>query len=996
MVNAPDRWWLDPRVVHFNRLPMSALALPVGSHPLDDGWVFTLLERPEDFDPAWSTNDGELPHAAAVPVPSNWQLTPPGAHDPPIYTNVQYPWPPEPPQVPDDNPTGVYRIDFGHAPREGQRLVTFGGVASAFDLWCNGAFVGASTDSHLDATFDLTPHVVDGDNTLVVRVMRWSAGSYLEDQDHWWLSGIHRPVHLWTRPPVHLLDLDVRTPLDRSAVNGSLRVRAAVGGSVAGHKVRIRCATAGGADLVDQQLVVVEGAASMNHPMGPVRRWFAEDPYLHELTVDLIDADGVVVDTRETRIGFRDVRVARGQILVNAVATELRGVNRHDHDPDTGKVVSLESMRRDLVLMKQHNLNAVRTAHYPNDRRFLDLCDELGMYVVAEANNESHGVWDQLPNDPTWTEQIHARVERMVQRDRNHASIIGWSLGNECGWGPGLAGAARWLREQDPGRFIQYHPADHDNAVDVIAPMYPSVAELERLALNRDRRPVLMCEYAHSMGNSTGNLAEYWELIRDLPRLAGGFVWDWADQALKRVGDDGETIGWAYGGDFGNEPNDGSFCCNGLVSPDRVPHPAMATVRHVSSPVGVEHLDGHRVRISNRHQFIDLAIYRIEWSLETDGTAVQGGLIDPGVVLAGQDTTVELPVDENGLTTESQHWVSIQVRRRNRTSWSPADHLVIETQYRVYGTTIGLHGRGRFQASTELSYDVDPDTGGIVSLLVHGNELVTAPMRPWVTRALTENDRAFFGPERLAERWSAAGYDQLQLHVANVERQGDATETDVLLSNDDTGVGFRFLTRYERLHGLLVITTHFAPTRQSPPGLPDLARLGHRLELAGQLDRLEWFGPGPQESYADRVLGQRIARHSGAVASQRFPYVVPQESGNHHGVGWAAVRGEGGIGVVFFGDDPLDVNAGVHVQDHVDASRHDDELVAGANTIVHVDHRHSGMGNGSCGPGVLERYRIPPQPTRWRWAIGPLAAGADPLALYRAGIPGRPATLTLL
>ena len=340
--------------------------------------------------------------------------------------------------------------------------------------------------------------------------------------------------------------------------------------------------------------------------------------------------------------------------------------------------------------------------------------------------------------------------------------------------------------------------------------------------------------------------------------------------------------------------------------------------------------------------------------------------------------------------------LSVRVHRRNRTSWCEADHLIVEQQRRVTGRAPAPAPLGAARATADLTFEVSPDTGGLASLCVHGNELLVGPSRPWLTRAPTENDRAFFGPERALEQWQAAGYDRLQLTVRAIEQRDRATYSDVILDCPETGVGLRFQTTFTPRSGSLLVETHFAPTRRSPPGLPFLARLGHRYELSPAIADLEWFGPGPSESYADRWLGQRIARHRGAVAEQRHPYAVPQESGNHHAVAWAALRSEGGIGVLLHGDDPLDVNAGIHDEAEVTRARHHDELVAADRTFVHIDHRHAGVGNGSCGPGTLERYRVPPQPTRWRYAISPLAGGADPVALYRAGIASPPVTQTLL
>lgn len=1003
-----QRWWLDPAIVSRSRLPISAIDPSPRAVQLTEGWRFLLLGEPDSMPAGCSTLGYDDAGWKSIEVPSNWQLTDAGRADIPIYTNVQYPWPADPPSVPEANPTGLYRIVFTHEDDGGaeglQHLITFDGVSSAFDLWCNGTLIGTSTDSCLDATFDLTPILAPGENVLLVRVMRWSAASYLEDQDQWWLSGIHRPVHLWQRPATHLADIDVRTPLDRSAVTGSLRLRVAVGGDHLGHRLRVRCATPTHTDLVDLQIPVDNGTddgpgiASLNHQMGPVRRWFPEDPYLHRLTVDLLAPDNTVIDTRLLRIGFRDVRVADGALLVNGRPTELRGVNRHDHDPDRGKAIDEATMRRDLTLMKQHNINAVRTAHYPNARRFLELCDELGLFVIDEANNESHGVWDQLPNDPVWSAQLAARVERMIMRDRNHPSVIMWSLGNECGWGPGLEAAAAKVREADPTRLVHYNPADHDPAVDVIAPMYPSVDELRRLAHMRDDRPIVMCEYAHSMGNSTGNLVEYWELIRSERRLWGGFIWDWVDQGLRRTGTEqsDDEQWWAYGGDFGDEPNDGAFCCNGLVTPDREPHPALQEVKAVYSPVGLRMVGDDRLAIENRHQFLDLSVYQVSWKLYTDGQLTHSGQLDPGVVLAGHETLMPVPVQRSGLTIEAHHWLTVTVIRRNRTSWADADHEIANLQCRVHGSIRDTSRTLTSRAQADLEYEISPETGALASLRVHDNELLTGPMEPWVTRPLTQNDMAAFGPERAAERWAAAGYDRLELVARSINEVEEGHESNVLLRCEETGVAFRFRTRFEKSAGLLIITTHFAPLRQSPALLPHLPRLGHRLRLIGSLSKLEWLGRGPEETYSDRHTGAAIGRWQGEVAEQRYPYIVPQESGNHHAVTWAALRSEGGTGFTLFGDGPLDVNAGIHDETDVNSARHHHELHPLDEVHLHVDHRHSGVGNGSCGPGTLERHRVPPVPARWRWAIAPMAGGADPAALYRAGIPGSPAALTLL
>jgi beta-galactosidase len=989
---------LDPQIVARKRIPLTAVPVPDHAIEIHDGWEFQLL-------PAADT---PLDEAAWQPiaVPANWQLTEAGRADTPIYTNVQYPWPCDPPNIPAENPTGHYRNTL-HIPAgwDGDRVfITFDGVDSAFHLIIDSEVVGYSTDSRLPAGFELTDLVAPGSDHLIeLRVPRWSAGSYLEDQDMWWLSGIHRRVRLWSSPIVKLHDLGIRTPLDTDMAGSRLELRVDVDGELDGHRIRTRFATHDGTMLIDHHSLATTGTTLVARPLGIARRWFAEDPYLHDLIVDLLDIEGEVVDSRTIKVGVRQVDVAGGVLLVNGRPTEVRGVNRHDHDPDTGKVISVESMRRDIELMKQHNVNAVRCAHYPNDSRFLDLCDRLGIYVVDEANNECHGAWDIMPNDSSWSAQLLARVERMVERDKNHACVIMWSLGNECGWGPGLDAAAKWLRGRD-SRPIHYHPADHDQAVDVIAPMYPSSDDLRRLAEMDDDRPVVMCEYAHSMGNSTGNLDEYWDLIRSHPRLWGGFIWDWADQGLRRHGDEAlaatghssEAEWWAYGGDFGDEPNDAAFCCNGLVSPDREPHPALRQLKHVYSPIGITVADAkaHRIRIENRHQFLDLQVYAFHWSVETDGVVQQAGLLNPGIVLAGDSNEISLPIHDGGLLVGHEHWVTIRAVRAARTRWAAAGHEIVAAQYRLPGR-VERAFTPLPTAPSALEWDLDVEAGGIGSLRIHGQELLKGPIVPSVTRAWTENDIAFFGPERAAEAWTKAGYDRLEPKVRRVADlpDGNGTQLDIDLTCDDTGTRLQFRTVIVERHGIIALTTLFRPFAH---GLPHLPRLGHQGRFVPDLTQVSWFGPGPEETYSDRHTASLVGTWSGPVEDQRYRYVVPQESGNHHAVKWAALRSGGGAGVMVFGDGPLDVNAGVHDEAVVAAARHDHELTRADATIVHIDHRQTGLGNGSCGPGVLDRYRIPCQPTRWRWAISALDPATEPFTVLRRGIPGPAPTLTLL
>ena len=1011
----PDH--LDHTVAGWGRLPASVPLEHSSDHvSLDGEWKFRLYDRPEDVPSDWAAvdlADSDL-EWDKVPVPSNWQLTEAGSRDIPIYTNVQYPWPADPPNVPSDNPTGVYRRVFD-VPAEwldGRRIrVTLGSIDSCGHIAVNGEVVAFSTDSRLPVAVDVTDHVVEGTNTLAVQVYRWSASSYLEGQDMWWLSGLPRSVTLWTVPSTHLSDVVFRSDLQSDNTACDLTVTASTGGEIGEqHKIRITVATAAGNTVATVTAAPDEnGVVRLRKSVATIRLWWAEDPYLHDLTVELLDGDDVVHTHRE-KVGVRTVKVAGGQLMVNGRYVEIRGVNRHDHDPDHGKVISEASMIRDIEVMKRHNVNAVRTSHYPNDHRFYELCDLYGLYVFDEANIESHGVWDQLAVDPEWEHQFVHRVQRMVHRDRNRACIIAWSLGNESGHGVNLEIASSWLRDFASSRPIHYHPSGRRPNIDIIGPMYPSLAELEALATApNDDRPVIMCEYAHSMGNSTGNLDEYWDLIRRTPRLGGGFIWDWVDQGLRRTGskehpDDG--VEWfAYGGDFGDEPNDSAFCMNGLVSPDREPHPAMAQVKQSYQPVGIELLDASKglVRFTNRQQWLGLNMYEATWSLSSAGREVQAGPLELPAIRPGESADVVVPFKVAALNAAAEHFVTIRFVRTARTRWAPAGHEVASSQFPVQpparrrppvapaGPKVErTEGDGVFTlTSGDIVATVDTVGGGLAGYRVGEREFVTEPMLPTIWRAPTDNDRCFFGPERATERWARAGYDRAAIDEVTVRAIGDdAVNSRFWMRNADTQLELRFDVEHRMYPGgLLLVTATFTPKNW---GLPQLPRLGQVGRLDASLTRMEWFGPGPFETYIDRVAAARVDRHSRSIDLDQQVYAVPQEAGHHHEVRWATLTDDEGDGIILVGDPAIGLNVGHHTVADLEAATHPHLLTPVDDVVLHVDGRHSGLGNGSCGPGVLDQYRVEPITTTWRYGIWPHAKKDHAVRTASRGLPGSP------
>ena len=994
--------WEDPRVCGRARAPMSALG-PDPDHAIDltGSWQFLLTASPADSPLCWTTTgpdggSGDSDSAergdggwATIDVPSHWQLQglPGTGWDGPIYTNVAYPFPSDPPRLPSANPTGHYRTSFELPESWSDRrvLLTFEGVDSAFHLWLNGQPVGYGTDSRLPSTFVVTETVRPGVNELAVRVYRWSAGSYLEDQDSWWLSGIFRPVVVWSTAAGWIDDVFARTRLDLTGRDARLDVEVEVDGALDGCRLEIELRHDGVAEADAVVDVAGPGTAELTLEVPDARLWSAEEPTIHDLAVRLRAPDEGLLAERVVAVGLREVTAAGGQVRVNGRPIEIRGVNRHEFDPDRGRVLDAASMERDVRLMKRHNINAVRTAHQPHDTRFLDLCDRFGLYVFAEADLESHGVWGLPANSVSWRAQIRSRVARMVERDKNHPCIVAWSLGNESGWGPNLAEAATWVHRRDPSRLRHYHPAGDRSAVDVISPMYPSVAALEDLAQRPgETRPVVMCEFAHSMGNSTGNLDEYWQAVRRHPRLAGGFIWEWVDQGLRcRTADGTEYFG--YGGDFDEPVHDGSFCIDGLVDPDRRPHPALAQVAHTYRPVTVELVDaaGVVVALTNHHSFTDRSAYDFVWRVDSDGRRAQGGPLAVGPVGPGARVEVTVPVEGQLLRPGQEHLLSVTTRLRRDAAWAGAGHEVAVDQMAlpVNGTRPGPWCPPVPTAEDRPGWEIDEGTGGLSSWMVGGRQLVMGPFVPCIWRPPTDNDCGHFGPEKALRHWIEAGYDRTAAVVTALQRWSDVVRATVELRATEAGLALRFQLRW-RLYvdGAVAVHVRFEPGRSDLPFLP---RLGLAGAVAGELGQLTWYGPGPLETYPDRSSAQRVGIHTGRVADQRHPYVVPQESGNHTAVRWATLTDDDGRGLCVVGHPTLDVNAGIYDDGAVERARHHHELEPGADVVLHLDGRHSGLGNGSCGPGRLPRYRVEAVPTDFAVALAPYGPDDEPFDLSR-------------
>ena len=998
---------------------------------LDGSWDFQLLSSP-DATPGddWSP----------IEVPGCWTMQ--GVGDRPQYTNIQMPYDAVPPHVPTDNPTGVYRRVVAVPDAwAGRRVVLHVGAAeSALLVTIDGAVVGISKDSHLAAEFDITDHVcVERPCTIELRVAKWSDANYVEDQDQWWHGGLTRSVALYATDPVHLADVALTPSLAADLTTGILDIDVAVTDrdrplgdgwvievDVAGLDETLRAVVPGWLPMGplrftdDEQARVLgwvgdamgagrsfEDAVSAvdapsdvrpllarigRAPAGRValraeiadrRPWSAELPVLDDVTVRLLAPDGSTHEEVGYRLGYRRVEVVGNELLVNGRPILIHGVNRHDFHPRTGRVVTADDIRADLMAMKRFGFDAVRTAHYPNDPVLLDLCDELGLYVVAEANIEAHAE-PQLAAEPRYLPAWVDRVSRMVRRDRHHPSVIVWSIGNEAGYGPNHDAVAAWARHADPSRPVQYEGVLAGGwnagaaASDLTVPMYASIEQLVSHATSGEQtRPVILCEYSHAMGNSNGCLAEYWQAFEDTPGLQGGFIWEWWDHGLVQALPDG-TERWAYGGDFGDEPNDGNFCIDGLVLPDRTPKPALYEHQALAAPVTFA-LDDDRIVVSNRRWFRDLADLTAAWSLDVDGVATSSGPFPLPGVGPREHATVTHPIEPADRPDgPGEAHLTVTVSLAHATPWAPAGHVVAVAQLpldTIEPTPTKSHVVTLPRKRTSRPTLVVGHDG-----LLTGDVVAASPeLSLW--RAPTDNDAE---PSRAWRRW---GLDRVERttttttelppgparvdegRTAAVEPAGSPEVGGVRITTKWTSGDGTVITHEQHVRTLGDGTVVVDEEVTIPDQFHDLPRVGTSFELLPGLDTVAWFGRGPHETYPDRRRAGWIGRHSLPVDEMAFPYICPQETGGRADVRWFTVTDADGHGVRIDLDRPRQVSVTRHRAADLTEATHHEELVRRPEAVVHLDAAHRGLGTASCGPDTLSRYLVRPGVHRWAWSI---------------------------
>lgn len=1013
------------KVLHRNRLESRAYFIPYGTREealtfergmsdrftlLNGLWRFCYADYPEMTPQNFHEKDFCTESWDEIPVPGNWQMH---GYGKPHYTDLIYPFPIDPPKIPSKNPTGCYRRDFTVPDCwKGMKIILrFEGVDSGFHVWINGEFVGYSQGSRNPSEFDITPYIdFESVNSISVRVYQWTDGTYLEDQDMWWLSGIFRDVSLFARERVCIKDYFVRADLDGNYCNGILSVESKIenAGDVGLSGCRLHYELTDGQHLIagcEEKLDLdARGAVTLKSVMEIEKPypWSAETPYLYTLLISLSDQDGRPLEVTAQKVGFRNVELKDGNMLVNGKAIMIRGVNRHDANPDTGRVVSYEHMKRDIFLMKRNNINAVRTSHYPNDPRFYDLCDSYGLYVMDEADLECHGFelfgkYNMITDDPQWEASYIDRAERMVERDKNHPSIIMWSLGNESSFGCNFEAMGSWVRKRDDSRLIHYEEDREGKVVDVMSTMYSNHEKTEEFGKMEDSdKPHILCEYCHAMGNGPGGIKEYWELFYKYKRLQGGFVWEWCDHGLKKITGDG-TGYFAYGGDFGDDPNNSNFCCDGLVQPDRTPTPGLLEYKKVIAPVRLKEEDAAsgRIRITNLFDFIGLGGYKLSYSVVGDGSVVESGVVDLPGLMPYESGTVILPIKtERERRLRTDLWLNLDVVTAYDTEWAPKGHVIAWDQFRLpYSERIMTERHAQSLPALKVeesalnilvsgngfSYLFDRLEAKLSELRYEGQNLLVSGPAFNLWRAPIDNDMY------VVDGWRKKG-----LH--NVLNRVDSAVSEIVdgaavikavqyLSPPNGDWGLTLEQTYEIYgNGDIYLNTKGRPTGELPECFP---RLGYRMCLPGDLKTATWYGRGPGESYIDSKEANLVGLYTKKIEDLFTNYVFPQENGNRSDVKFMACTADSGAGLLFSSEETFHFSIHEYTLENLEKAKHTFELEKSGFSNLYIDYRHHGLGSNSCGPVPLKCHSLAPEEFDFTIRIRPFSSSLiSPISLY--------------
>jgi len=916
-------------------------------------WVKDPKKRPTTFQNiAFDDSDWTM-----IPVPANWEVEGFGH---PIYLDERYPFTTKWPDAPTDyNPVGTYRkeIVLNEEFLSQDIVLHFAGAKSAIYVYVNGNYVGYSQGSKTPAEFNITKSLSEGKNLIALQMFRWSDASYLESQDMLRMSGIEREVYLYAQPKVFVSDYHANTNLDDSYLNGVFKGTVNIKNSTS-KKVKRTVLV----EILDQGTSVFQTSESISIPANTtieavsnkiieqVKQWSAESPNLYTLKITLEDEkDAKNNQYIQKAIGFKSIEIKNSQVLVNGKAIYFRGVDRHETDPHTGHVVSRESMEKDIRLMKQNNINAVRSSHYPNDSYWLDLCDTYGLYVIDEANIESHPLAinknTQIGNEMSWLPAHMMRTQRMYYRDRNHASIYSWSLGNEAGEGDVFRATYKWLKENDDNRIVQYEPAGKEDYTDLYCPMYPKPAYLVNHGKSNSDKPSIMIEYAHAMGNSVGNLQEYWDIIETYPNLQGGFIWDWVDQSLEYTNENGKPY-LAYGHDYHPDlPTDGNFLNNGLVDPYRNPHPHLSEVKKVYEPVHFNYLGNGIIEIENKNFFSDLSDKSLRVKLLVNGKAtVLSSDID---VQVPAQTTTKVQVKEipDMFIPESEFILEISLLQKEATETLPKGHEIAWDEFVLQkgnGVDDSLLVKNDLEVATDIEIieiknnnvqlNIHPATGEISSWVYQGKEITKSAIRPNFWRPPTDNDLGN-GMNKWAKIWQDASYNYTAKLIEQPKKLSNGVRYKVgyALPNNEADVTVQY-TLYA--NGILKVAYTFSPNQKDLPNIP---RLGMYMSLDKTYADVSWYGKGPQESYWDRKTGVKTGVYSGKVTEQFHSYSRPQETGNKTSVRWMSLNSDK-LKLVVTGNEKLNASVWPFSMKELDFNTED--AGESASGLVPVTKKH--------------------------------------------------------
>lgn len=1018
--------WQNLNVLGRNRLPAHATLIPFesekkavqGERGLSD--YFKLLSGTWDFKyadaaakaPKGFEKDGfDTSDWDSIPVPGCWQFF---GYDIKNYLNMDVPFSIMAPQIPYENPTGCYKREFTVPENWADKriILVFDGVCNSFNLWINGTFAGYSQGSHLPSEFDITDMLRDGKNTIAVEVYKFSWSTYIETQDMFNFSGIFRDVYLLAKEDGGVSDVKITSELADGFGSAELCAEVLSNG---GYDINVTLYD--GDEKIYSETKKADGKTVFKTEIANPKLWSAEKPNLYTMVTSVIK-DGKTAEAYKNNVGIKKIEIKDAVFYVNGKNIKVKGVNRHDTNTDKGYAVSRDDMIKDIVLMKQHNINTVRTSHYPNDPFWLDLCDTYGLYVIDEADLETHcfatvGDWAKISNDPAWKYAYIDRAERMYERDKNHPSIIMWSLGNEAGNGQNHRAMAAWIREHDLSIPIHYERAakkadDYyeekyaDDYVDVFSRMYASVDFCDEIGKQTDSTtPFLQCEYAHAMGNGPGSLADYWDIFYKYDKILGGCVWEWADHGMREFENGKETF--KYGGDYGDFPNDGVFCCDGLCTPDREPHTGLLEYKRIIQPVNAKAKDIQNgiVTITNTYDMSDLSHLCGKWELLCDGVSVQSGEIADFNTEPHDSRDIKIDYDAGALKENCEYFLNLSFSLKYDTPWAKAGHVVAYSQLKVPSSVIREKKRtatgietaeSDFEITIETSdviYTFDKLGGTLSSINFRGKELLDKGPKLNVWWAPTDNDYQF--GNGIEKKWYGCRLDKLQHYVrevrlAKADEKSAVVEISVIVGPPSYYAPFNVAYTYEVFaSGEVELTTDIKIGKiNENDTLPRLAKIGLQMVLAKGSDRLDWYGRGPHESYSDKKESALIALYGGSVKDQEEFYVRPQENGNKSDVRWAAVTDMFGKGIFADSDEVLNISAHKYTDEMLTKADHIHELGRIEETVFNIDYKVSGLGSGSCGPETLEKYWVKPKDTCFTVRLCPFDKNEiTPTALHK-------------